>query len=167
MSDAVRCTARGEKIIDPQPTPTPTDAKLGDGQYADHWVLCESERAKGYIRPMRLSYIHVGIAGPRFETRDLTEAERERFGYAGYVKFEIYPAGHHASATGRFWTQQQLDSVGKGCGVLTRMPQACAETYAREPGYYGSTFCCGCGDYFKVGRDGEFVWDGTEERVGT
>jgi hypothetical protein len=47
------------------------------------------------------------------------------------------------------------------------MPHACAETYARQPGYYGSTFCCGCGIYLKVGADGEFVWSGTSERVGT
>lgn len=56
---------------------------------------------------------------------------------------------------------------GKGCGVVTSMPQAIAETYAANPGYYGRTFCCGCHDYFKVGAEGEFVWDGTNDRVGT
>ena len=167
MTDAVRCTARGEKVIDPEDVPTPTDARLADGQYADHWVLCESERAKGYVRPVRESYVHVGPVGPKFQLRDLTAEEQERFSDNGYVKFETYPAGFKGSSTGRFWTQEQLDKVGKGCGTLTRMPIACAETYAREPGYYGSTFCCGCGDYFKVGAAGEFVWDGTYERVGT
>lgn len=46
------------------------------------------------------------------------------------------------------------------------MPQACAETYAAQPGFYGTTFCCHCADYFPVGADGEFVWeDGS--KVGT
>jgi len=53
------------------------------------------------------------------------------------------------------------------CFTVTTMPIKIAETYAREPGYYGSTFCCGCGDYFRVGAAGEFVWTGTDEKVGT
>lgn len=53
------------------------------------------------------------------------------------------------------------------CGVVTQMPRHCAETYARQPNYYGSTFCCGCGGYFPVGENGEFVWENTNEKVGT
>lgn len=53
------------------------------------------------------------------------------------------------------------------CGVVTRMPQLCAETYAVDPKYYGSTWCCGCCEYFPVGEHGEFVWDETNEKVGT
>jgi hypothetical protein len=53
------------------------------------------------------------------------------------------------------------------CGVVTTMGQALAETYAREPEFYSGTFCAGCGTHFPVGEDGEFVWDGTEQRVGT
>jgi hypothetical protein len=53
------------------------------------------------------------------------------------------------------------------CGGITRMPQACAETYACNPGYYGSTFCCHCRDYFPVGPNGEFLWEGTNEKVGS
>lgn len=55
-----------------------------------------------------------------------------------------------------------------GCGQLTRMPKACAETYAAQPSYYGSTFCCGCKAYFPVGANGDFVWDRESmQRVGT
>lgn len=53
------------------------------------------------------------------------------------------------------------------CGTDTRMPMACAETYAADPSYYGSTFCCTCGGYFPVGETGEFVWQGTRDKVGT
>lgn len=53
------------------------------------------------------------------------------------------------------------------CGVVTTMGQALAETYARDPAFYSGTFCCGCGTHFPVGADGEFVWDGTDEKVGT
>ena len=162
-----RCTATGRAPENQESASVPTDRKLTDGQHADHWVLCETERAKGYVRPVRMSYKHVGISGPQHETRDLTAEEIERWGSHGYVKFEIYPAGFKGSSTGKFWTQEQLDSIGKGCGVVTSMPRACAETYARQPGYYGSTFCCGCGKYLPVGAAGEFVWDGSNERVGT
>ena len=53
------------------------------------------------------------------------------------------------------------------CGVVTTMGQALAETYARNPQFYSGTFCCGCRTHFPVGPDGEFVWDGTNEKVGT
>lgn len=58
-----------------------------------------------------------------------------------------------------------------GCGTVTTMGRALAETYARQPDFYGSTYCTGCEMHRPVGPDGEFVWvneDGTDgERVGT
>lgn len=53
------------------------------------------------------------------------------------------------------------------CGAITTMGQSIAETYARDPTYYGSTFCSQCKDHFPVGENGEFVWQGTDEKVGT
>jgi hypothetical protein len=53
------------------------------------------------------------------------------------------------------------------CGTVTTMGQTLAETYARDPKFYSGTFCCGCGTHFPVGEAGEFVWDGTNEKVGT
>ena len=53
------------------------------------------------------------------------------------------------------------------CGVVTTMGQTLAETYARDPYFYSGTFCCGCSAHFPVGPEGEFFWDGTDEKVGT
>lgn len=62
----------------------------------------------------------------------------------------------------------RLDYIHEKCGVVTSMPRACAETYAVQPEYYGSTFCCGCRGYFPVGKRGEFIWnDGSGQKVGT
>ena len=83
------------------------------GQQKAYVVLSDEERAKGFVRPVRRSYIH------------------------------------------------------QKCGVVTTMGQSLAETYARDPNFYSGTFCCGCGTHFPVGEDGEFVWDGTSEKVGT
>lgn len=52
------------------------------------------------------------------------------------------------------------------CGAVTSMGLALAETYARDPSFYSGTFCVACGAHFPVGEDGEFVWDGTDEKVG-
>ena len=165
-----------------------TDPRLGRGvdetpvpQNAAYLVLSAEERAKGFVRPVRRSYIHVGPAGPAFPVRDLTDDEQARFG-GRYVKFEEYPPcdctptapgtlGHadtcpQRRGSGRFWKQEQLDAVGKGCQTATSMSQALAETYAANPNFYGATYCVACSMHRPVGRDGEFVWeDGS--RVGT
>lgn len=163
-----RCTVAGEQPVNPDDAPVPNSATRADGQHVDHWVMCPGEIIKaGFKRPVRLKYQHVGPPGPEFPLRELTAEERERWIAGDYAKYEPYPKGHRGSAIGRFWTQAQLDAIDKGCGTVTSMPQAIAETYAAQPGYYGSTFCCGCGKYLPVGARGEFVWDGTNDRVGT
>ena len=53
------------------------------------------------------------------------------------------------------------------CGVITSMGYKIAETYARQPDFYNATFCVECRDHYPVGEDGEFLWDGTDEKVGT
>lgn len=52
----------------------------------------------------------------------------------------------------------------KKCGVATSMSQGIAETYARNPAFYGSTYCCGskCSTHFQLRNpDGShnFEWD--------
>lgn len=152
-------------------TTDPNDPRLGRGvdteprpQNEVYLVLSEAERAKGFTRPYRNAYTHVGPPGPQYETRDLADDETDRYSRYGYVKYEPYPLSHARGGLGRYWTQDQLDKVGKGCGVSTRMGQALSETYARDPTFYGATYCVGCEKHLPVE---EFVWDADGERVGS
>lgn len=113
-------------------------------------VLSEEERSKGFVRPVRHTYIHTGIR-PEYPLRDLDEDEKARYYRYGYIKYEEYPASH--SLAGRYWTKEMLES---GCGTATTMGQALAETYARKPDFYGSTWCCHCKRHIAVY---EFRWE--------
>jgi hypothetical protein len=54
------------------------------------------------------------------------------------------------------------------CGTVTTMNVKIAETYARNPSFYGATFCVACRNHFPVGEQGEFVWDDASgQKVGT
>lgn len=150
----------------PAPDPDVISTGSAAGQHKDYWVLSPSERAKGFVRPVRRAYRHVGIPGPTYPLRDLTPEEKERHAASNYSKYEDYQ-GERDSIVGRFWTEEQLARVGRGCKSVTTMSASIAETYAREPRFYGSTFCVNCGTHLPVGEDGEFVWDGLSERVGT
>lgn len=141
-------------------------------------VLSEEERAKGFVRPYRDAYVHVGrTVDTKGEIRPLEEGwegcsdtAKEHYskekGYAAYLK---YPESE-SPLTGKFLTEQELNAfiskksnVG-GCGALTSMGRALSETYARDPKFYGATFCCGCNKHLPVD---EFTWDGTNEKVGS
>lgn len=149
------------------PTTTdPNDPRLGHGSDTEpgpqkevYLVLSEEERAKGFVRPVRRAYKHVGPAAPKYALLDLTDEQKERYSKYGYVKFEAYPESE-SPVLGRYYTQQQLDEIGKDCGAVTIMAPDIAETYARDPGFYGATYCMQCRMHKPVG---EFVWldDGT------
>ena len=104
-------------------TSDPKDPRLSYGidreptdQVGTYLVLSDEERAQGFVRPVRRSYIH------------------------------------------------------DGCGTVTTMGLAIAETYARDPHFYGATYCCGCRMHLPVGPDGEFSWiedDKPTTKVGT
>jgi len=83
------------------------------GMQRKYVVLSEEERAQGFVRPVRLSYVH------------------------------------------------------EKCGTVTTMAREIAETYARDPWFYGGTCGAGGQDPFRVGEAGEFVGQGTDERVAT
>ncbi len=50
------------------------------------------------------------------------------------------------------------------CGVSTRMGPALCETYARDPKFYGFTYCVGCHKHRPVS---EFTWDEDGQVVGS
>lgn len=94
-------------------TPDHRQIDPATGMQKGYVVLSKEEREKGFVRPVRSSYVH------------------------------------------------------EKCGAVTRMGTTIAETYARNPQFYSETYCCACKDHFPVGKDGEFVWDGTNKKVGT
>jgi hypothetical protein len=71
------------------------------------------------------------------------------------------------------------------CGHSTKMGRALAETYARDPEFYGGTYCAHCRDHFALRTYGNqgmvkiqpiasrldwgyaFVWDDDGEGVGS
>jgi hypothetical protein len=148
-------------------TTNPNDPRLGHGadnepvpQQEVYLVLSEEERKKGFIRPYRETYKHVGYK-PKYPLRDLTDEEKERYSDVGYVKFEVYPESM-SPRTGKYWTQELLDN--KGCGTVTKMGRELSETYARNPHFYGATYCVGCSMHRPVA---EFVWVDDGETVGS
>ncbi len=149
-------------------TDNPNDPALGHGsdstpvpQNDKYLVLSDAERAKGFTRPYRDAYRHVGTK-PNNPLRALTADEHTRYDQYGYIAFEKYP-DEQLPITGRYWTQQQLTDLG--CGQITTMGRQIAETYAANPRFYGSTYCTTCQKHRPVG---EFTWyemDGTEGPV--
>lgn len=103
-----QCTTSGE---DPASVRQRQQEEGNVGQHSSYIVLCDEERAKGFVRPVRDAYKHLK------------------------------------------------------CGAVTTMGRALAETYARDPGFYTSTFCSQCNAHFPVGEDGEFVWYPNDDLV--
>jgi hypothetical protein len=105
-------------------TTDPNDPRLSrkvpdgnkQGQQTAYLVLSEEERAKGFVRPLRLAYKHVT------------------------------------------------------CGAVTSMSQEIAETYARNPKFYGGTFCCRCKNHYRlIDSKGQpaFLWVPDGSAVGS
>lgn len=118
-------------------TTDPRDPRLSHGADRDpgpqndvYLVLSKEELAKGFVRPLRRSYIHVGIGGHEIDTTD--------------------PSRH-----GR---------TGDACGAQTTMGYELSATYARDPSFYGATYCVGCRMHRPVD---EFVWDEDGQVVGS
>ncbi len=51
--------------------PAPIDPRTG--QHGAYWVLSEEERAKGFVRPVRISYKHLACGGVTTMGRALSE----------------------------------------------------------------------------------------------
>ena len=50
------------------------------------------------------------------------------------------------------------------CGVITTMTDTIAEAYATDPKFYTAAFCLHCGKHYP---SDEFIWEGTDEFVGS
>lgn len=149
------------------------------GQNTCYLVLSEEERAKGFIRPYRDAYVHAGkkierdeegrIVGRLIKIDDEEYPKNDHYtkenGYGGYIK---YPEGHNCY--GRYVTTKEVEAIVErkthfgGCGALTTMGRALSETYARDPKFYGATFCTQCNKHLPVN---EFVWDADGEILGS
>ena|ERR1035437_9371893 len=138
------------------------------GQHSIYLVLSEEERANGWVRPYRDAYIHVGRDMTGYgEARPLTDEEKERydkFGYVAYVPKNV----KDSSLIGVFLTKDNVhlyknNKLG-GCGTKTNMGRALSETYAKDPKFYGATFCTGCNKHLPVD---EFIWAKDGEIVGS
>lgn len=150
-----------------------------NGQNKAYLVLSEEERAKGFVRPIRDSYVHLGkeIEQEEGTIQELIEGVTDCSDWArsyytienGYVAYLKYPE-EKSPLVGRFIKEEELKNIKEkrkfieGCGAVTKMNQALAETYARNPKFYGATFCVGCKEHLPVD---EFVWEGTNEKVGS
>ena len=150
-----------------------------NGQNEAYLVLSKEELDKGFVRPYRDSYVHVGrLHNYKGLHKILTEKEKSELRYTTkninslkeYVALMTTLTHEDGSFLGgTYVTQEELDAwkehkrVG-GCGTLTKMNRTIAETYARDPKFYSATFYIGCGGHLPVN---EFLWDGTNEEVGS
>lgn len=94
--DPKLCSTTGES-----PAKVRAEQTERTGQHKAYLILCDEEREKGFVKPLRTSYRH------------------------------------------------------RPCGEITTMGRAIAETYARDPHFYGATFCVHCDVHKPLA---EFTW---------
>ncbi len=157
-------------------TDDPKDSRLKEGQKNEtgqheiYLVLSEEERAKGFVRPYRDAYIHVGRKLHYHAIREVFDKpQKSEHTDKMYAAIMDVIGADETVIGGAYVTQEELDAwkEGKligGCGAVTSMGRALSETYARNPSFYGATFCTQCNKHLPVG---EFVWQGTNEKVGS
>lgn len=155
---AALCTTNGKPVAEVRAGQT-----AETGQHDGYIVLCPDERAKGFVRPYRDAYKHVGrrLCGKRMTPVGTNPA--------------IYVCTGEPNHDGDCcsWTPVESVSIAVrafdthtlgGCGTVTTMGRELSETYARDPKFYGATFCCGCNRHLPVA---EFVWTADGAQVGS
>jgi hypothetical protein len=138
-------------------------------QNKKYLVLSEEELAKGFIRPVRTTYIHVGKKVDREGTiekleehlEDASDFAKNYYSRAnGYVAYLKYPESR-LPVVGCYIKQEDLDAFNSkekyvgGCGTTTTMHRTLAETWARDIKFYGATYCVSCYKHLPVD---EFTW---------
>lgn len=160
------CTTTGEPVE--QVRAEQTEAV---GQHKGYIVLCPDERAKGFVRPYRDAYKHVGplVCGARPEGHEFPRCDLPT-DHSG-----IHSGGGSAWAGGTTDPVRRMQDINDrpgmvltprigGCGSVTKMGRALSETYARDPAFYGATFCVKCNRHLPVA---EFVWTADGQVVGS
>jgi len=146
----------------------------GEGKQNEcYLVLSEEERKKGFVRPYRDSYIHVGRNITKHWKgihRLFTEEEQKEGDYKYVAVMTVLTNDDGSFKGGSYVTQEELNAWNAGnriggCGGKTIMAREISETYARNPGFYGSTWCVNCKKHIDVN---EFIWDdGSNKTVGS
>lgn len=75
---------------------------------------------------------------------------------------EVYLVLTEAERARHFVRPYRDRYVHDACSTVTTMNAAIAETYARDPKFYGSTYCVRCAMHRPVG---EFRWDDEAREV--
>lgn len=73
----------------------------------------------------------------------------------------VLPDAERAKGFVRPYRDKYIHST---CGTLTKMGRELSETYARDPSFYGATYCVGCNKHRPVS---EFKWDLDGQTVGS
>ena len=162
------CTTNGKPVAEVRANQTNET-----GQHDGYIVLCPDERKKGFVRPFRDSYRHVGpfACGCRPTGHDFPICALP-LGHDGghYGGGSAWVGGVPSQEPVRLTRtindrpgMSFLDQVG-GCGTVTKMGRDLSETYARDPKFYGATFCVACNRHLPVA---EFVWTVDGQQVGS
>lgn len=118
-------------------TTDPNDPRLGHG----------SDSAP---KPQNEAYL---VLSAEERARGFVAPVRRKYVHVGVGGHEVDPAD-----------PRRHGRTGSACGVETTMSREIAETYARDPKFYGSTYCVGCAMHLPVA---EFKWSNTDEVVGS
>lgn len=141
------CTTNGKPVAEVR-----ANQKNETGQHDGYIVLCPDERAKGFVRPYRDSYKHVGR---RIERCEATQRTPEDENPHQCVLPYPHNGDHQFDALMILEPIKFMHGRKGGCGAITTMGRALSETYARQFDFYSHTFCVNCNKHLPVA---EFVW---------
>lgn len=140
------------------------DPELGRGednqpgpQNKKYLVLSEAELAKGYVRPVRTSYVHTGrlICG-KVQSPDEYGLPADAVAYVCSME-KNHEGDCRIFSPVNKRELRRLETTGflGGCDTTTTMHTTLAETYAANPKFYSATYCCQCMMHINVN---EFQW---------
>lgn len=134
-------------------TTDPKDPRLTHGvddkpvpQAEAYLIISDEERSKGFVRPVRRSYVHRGI--PDCVCRDSRYHHERSVAEDGQPRWGTC---YKCECTGF----EVDDATWSGCQHTTTMGQELAETWARDTRFYGATYCATCQKHLAIE---EFTW---------